>query len=70
MISIQKTNNCQSGVWDTIFDIVSLCFSIGDVITNPIDPWAWVGLAGDIIDLVPFVTGVGEAKSNECHIEI
>ena len=28
---------------------------------NPGDPWAWAGLAGDIVDLVPFVTGVGEA---------
>ncbi|MBR4965049.1 MAG: hypothetical protein IKY53_00985, partial [Lachnospiraceae bacterium] len=27
---------------------------------NPTDPWAWVGLAGDCIDLIPFVTGVGE----------
>ena len=25
------------------------------------DPWAWAGLAGDVIDLVPFVSGVGEA---------
>lgn len=27
---------------------------------NPADPWAWAGLVGDAIDLVPFVTGVGE----------
>ena len=47
-------------LWDTIFDIVSLCFSIGEVISNPADPLAWAGLGGDIIDLVPFVTGVGE----------
>ena len=47
--------------WDTIFDIVSLCLSIGEVIANPSDPWAWAGLAGDVVDLIPFVTGVGEA---------
>lgn len=46
--------------WDTVFDVVSLCFSIAEVVANPADPWAWAGLAGDIIDLVPFVTGVGE----------
>ena len=28
---------------------------------SPTDPWAWGGLAGDTIDLLPFVTGVGEA---------
>ena len=46
--------------WDTVFDIVSLGFSIADVIQNPSDPWAWAGLVGDVIDLIPFVTGVGE----------
>lgn len=46
--------------WDTVFDIVSLGFSIADVIQNPSDPWAWAGLIGDVVDLVPFVTGVGE----------
>lgn len=46
---------------ESIFDVVTLCISIVDVIANPTDPWAWLGLAGDIVDLVPFVTGVGEA---------
>jgi len=46
--------------WDIIFDVVSLGFSIADVCMNPDDPWAWAGLAGDAIDLIPFVTGVGE----------
>ena len=27
---------------------------------NPTDVWAWAGLVGDAIDLVPFITGVGE----------
>ena len=28
---------------------------------NPSDPWAWVGLVGDLIDVaVPFVGGLGE----------
>lgn len=46
---------------ESIFDVATLCISIVDVIANPKDPWAWLGLAGDIVDLVPFVTGVGEA---------
>ena len=46
--------------WDTVFDVVSLCFSIVDVACNPSDVSAWVGLAGDAIDLIPFVSGVGE----------
>ena len=25
------------------------------------DPWAWAGLVGDALDLIPFVTGVGES---------
>ena len=35
--------------WDTIFDAVSICFSVADVICNPDDPWAWVGLAADVV---------------------
>lgn len=46
--------------WDTVFDVISLAVSVVDVIQNPDDPWAWAGLAGDAIDLIPFVTGVGE----------
>ena len=46
--------------WDIFFDIVSLAVSVCEVIANPTDPWAWAGLAGDVVDLVPFVTGVGE----------
>ena len=47
--------------FDTVFDLISLGSSIYDVIINPYDPWAWAGLAGDVIDVaVPFVTGVGE----------
>lgn len=34
--------------------------SVADVATNPDDAWAWIGLAADVIDLVPFVTGMGE----------
>ena len=35
--------------------------SVIDVATNPTDPLAWAGLAGDVVDLIPGVTGVGEA---------
>ena len=30
--------------WDTVFDVVSLVFSVADVVANPVDPWAWAGL--------------------------
>ena len=46
--------------WDTIFDVISLAVSVCEVVANPADPWAWAGLAGDVVDLVPFVSGVGE----------
>ncbi len=47
--------------WDTAFDVVSLAFSVAEVLANPADPWAWAGLVGDTVDLIPFVSGVGEA---------
>ncbi len=47
--------------WDTVFDVVSLGFSVVDVIASPSNPWAWVGLVGDVVDLIPFVSCVGEA---------
>ena len=46
--------------WDTVFDVISLGASIVEVCVNPTDPWAWAGLVGDAVDLIPFVTGVGE----------
>ena len=36
--------------WDTVFDVVSLVFSVADVVANPADPWAWAGLAGDVVE--------------------
>ena len=48
--------------WETIFDIISLAASVAEVVANPIDPWAWAGLLGDVVDVaVPFVGGLGEA---------
>ena len=47
-------------IWETVFDIVSLGASVVEVCINPADPWAWAGLVGDAVDLIPFVTGVGE----------
>lgn len=35
-------------------------FSVAEVMANPYDVSAWIGFAGDTIDLIPFVTGVGE----------
>ena len=46
--------------WDTVFDVVSLAFSVAEVVVNPADPWAWAGMIGDVVDLIPFVSGVGE----------
>ena len=46
--------------WDTFVDFISLGASLIDVWNNPKDGWAWAGLGGDAVDLIPFVTGVGE----------
>ena len=46
---------------ESIWDVISLALSVMDVVYNPYDIWAWIGLAGDLVDLIPFVTGVGEA---------
>ena len=53
--------DCDGAFWDIVFDIVSLVVSVVEVIQNPDDSAAWLGLAGDVIDLIPGVTGVGEA---------
>ena len=45
---------------ETVFDLITLGLSVAEVIANPADITAWIGLAGDAIDLIPFVTGVGE----------
>ena len=47
---------------ETVWDLISLGASVVEVAKNPKDPWAWVGLVGDLIDVaVPLVGGVGEA---------
>ena len=47
--------------FETVFDVVSLGFSIVEVAVNPTDAWAWIGLAGDLLDVaIPFVGGIGE----------
>ena len=45
---------------ETVFDIITLSISIVEVASNPTDVWVWIGLVGDVVDLIPFVTGVGE----------
>ena len=47
-------------IWETVFDLISLGASIAEVAANPADIWAWAGLAGDTIDLIPIMTGAGE----------
>lgn len=50
-----------SGHWiETVFDLISFEASVVEVVINPASPWAWAGLVGDAVDLLPFVTGVGE----------
>ena len=42
--------------------MLSLGASIAEVAVNPADPWAWVGLIGDLADVaIPCVGGLGEA---------
>jgi len=46
--------------WDTVFDVISLCVSVVDVVKNPDDSEAWIGFTADVISLaVPFVAGGG-----------
>lgn len=47
-------------IWETVFDVISLAASIAELAANPKDVWAWAGLVGDAIDLIPIVTGAGE----------
>ena len=48
-------------VAETAFDVASLILSAVEVSANPADLGAWIGLVGDTVDLIPFVTGVGES---------
>ena len=46
---------------ETVWDLISLGVSIAEVCVNPGDVWAWIGLAGDVVDvIVPCVGGIGE----------
>ncbi len=48
--------------WDIIVDVASLVISVIEVVQNPSDVGAWVGLALDVVDVaVPVVSGLGEA---------
>ena len=58
---ITRTESNHDNSFDIVFDVVFLAASIYDVCNNPDDPWAWVGLAGDVVDvLIPCVGGIGE----------
>ena len=48
-------------VLETAFDIATLGVSIAAVAAEPTSFWTWAGLLGDVIDLLPGVTCVGEA---------
>ena len=47
-------------VWETVFDVASLGVSIAEVAINPSDPWAWAGLAGDVIYLILLAMLIGK----------
>ena len=47
-------------VVETVFDLISLGSSIVEVIAQPNNPWNWICMIGDIADLIPCVSGVGE----------
>ncbi|MBR6666205.1 MAG: RHS repeat-associated core domain-containing protein [Lachnospiraceae bacterium] len=53
-------SDTEGRLWETFLDLLSLGASLIDVWNNPKDGWAWAGLGGDAVDLIPFVTGVGE----------
>ena len=47
---------------ETVFDIISLGASIAGVAVDPWNPWAWLELLGDAVDVaIPLVGGLGEA---------
>lgn len=46
--------------WESAFDVISLGASVVEICINPTDIMAWAGLVGDSVDLIPFITGVGE----------
>ena len=52
--------DCGGEFWESIWDVASWGASVVEVAVNPTDLWAWAGLVGDTVDLIPFVTGVGE----------
>ena len=46
--------------FDTVFDVVSLCFSVYEVVKNFDDPKAWLSVAADAASLlIPCVSGGG-----------
>ena len=48
--------------WDVVFDVISVCVSVKDVVSDPTNGWNWGALALDVVCLVvPVVTGGGAA---------
>ena len=43
-----------------MFLVISLGASIVEICVDPTEPLAWRDQAGDVIDFIPFVTGLGE----------
>lgn len=57
---VSRTDSSGKAI-ETGWDIITIFISVGDVASNPTDITAWIGLGLDLVDLIPFVTGTGEA---------
>jgi hypothetical protein len=53
--------DAEGKAFDTLWDAFSICWGIFEVFSDPSNPDAWTGLALDLFDMFPFVTGTGEA---------
>ena len=47
--------------WETALDVASWSVTLGETIADPQNPWNWVALIGDTIDLATPIAGLGEA---------
>ena len=46
--------------WETAFDVTSLAVTVAETVADPTDPLNYIALAGDFIDVITPVAGVGE----------
>ncbi len=58
---VMRTDPSGHVILETLFDIFSLIVSGIDLLSDPKDPVRVLGFLGDLVDLVPTLTGVGES---------